>query len=343
MSGASPSRPTARRRLARGFTLVELLVTLVISSVVVSAAVTGIVALNDHAILTKRRAELESEAKILTERFVSELQAVGGGSFRPWSVLTVVNNHDGTGSDELIIADIDDSLGECAIVDRPGSGAVFVLGNDDEGNCCLDQVGEAAWEGRVLMAVNGNGAMVKVMRSNNANSSNCHINFPSGFGGGPTDELDKLAGDPTDFVGGAIAAVRLRKYRVDHTKNELILEVDSDGDGTLEQHVVADRVYDLQVALGYDTDQDRDVEFNGTTADEFLFNAPGDEMGEGGLSGARESQLRLAQIGLIVGVPAGRHTLAAKALDGPTRTANGVLLRATHGRAFLRNLSLYDQ
>lgn len=337
MRGRSPSRPTARRREVRGFTLVELLVTLVISSVIVSAAVSGIVALNEQTILVKRRAELETEAKLLTEVLVSQLQGVGGGSLRPWSVINVRNNQGPYQSDEIILAELDSSLNECAIVARPGAGNVFRLGNDEDGNCCMSD--PAAWEGRVLMAVNGNGAIVRVLESNNANGANCQINFVPNAGAG----LDKLPGDDSEFVGGSLLAVQIRRYFVDAATKELVLEMDTNNDGTPERHVLADRVYDLQVALGYDTNQDRAVFSNGTAADEYLYNHPADVFGTGGLLDARDTQLRTVQVGLIMGVPFQGRNTQAKSLDGPVRSATGTLLRATHGRAFMRNLSLYDQ
>lgn len=343
MREPSRSPPTGRRRAPRGFTLVELMVTLVISSVVVSAAVSGVLLLSQQTLLLKRRAALESEAKLLTEMFVADLQAVGGGSLRPWSVVTVENDYDGQGSDRLVIAESDESLGECMIAKRPGKGAVLELASNEEDGCCLEHPSVEAWENRIIMAVNGNGTIVKVMRSNNGVAAACKLNFPKGYGGGNADELEKLAGDEADLEGGVITGVNVRKYRLNHATHELIMELDTDGDGELEDHVIADQVYDFQVALGYDTNQDRTVDFDGTGGDEFLYNHADDDWDKGGLAGVRHSQLRMVQVGLIVGEPFQGVTSSAQSLNGPVRTEANTLLRATHGRAFLRNLSLYDQ
>ncbi len=337
------SRSLATLGLARGFTLVELLVTLAISSVIISAAVSGIVALNKQVISLERRAALHTEAKLLTEYFVSDLQAAGGGSFRPWSMIHVDNDFNDSGSDRIVLAEVDEDLGECAIVGRSGSGANFTMSHPADGVCCLSVPSTTAWSNRTVMAVNKNGSIVKIMKSNNANASSCKINFPPGHGGSVADELAKLPGDDTDFVDGAIAVVRIKKVYVDHTTHQLILEEDADSDGTLETHVIADGVYDLQAALGYDEDSDRTIRDTNDTADEFLFNHPSDEMGTGGLTEAKVTDLRMIQIGLIVGVRMQGSNGSAQTFDGPVRTATDTLLSATQGRAFLRNLSLYDQ
>lgn len=335
--GAEPSDADApaRRGRAGGFSLIELLTAMAISTIVLTVAVSSVAFLNQQTISLKRRAELDREAKLLLEYLLADVQSAGSGSYRPWSMITVQNNVDG-GADRLILAEVDDELGECKIVNYPGSGAVFFM--DDSGGCCLANPSAGAWENRRLMAVNGNGSVVKVIVSNSVSTAACQVNFPSG-----AHALDKLAGSLSDFDGGSLAAVKLRTLRVDQANHQLILEEDLDSNGTTESHVIAEDVYDLQVALGYDANNDGKVASDATSNDEFLYNAAGDAMGSGGLADADVADLRMIQVALVVGarVPSANNSVTV--LDGPSRTSAGMLLRAAQGRVHFRNLSLYNQ
>jgi hypothetical protein len=149
--------------------------------------------------------------------------------------------------------------------------------------------------------------------------------------------------DPSAWTGGVIAVVSAKSIWVDTERDELKVLEDYDHDGTAEVRVLADRVVDLQAALGYDVSPwDWQITNSNDNEDEWLYNAPGDTIGENdgqGLAEARWDELRMVRVGLIVGIPV--QTAAAEGtcqiLNGPPRQRMGELLRSTVGTTSMRN------
>lgn len=130
--------------------------------------------------------------------------------------------------------------------------------------------------------------------------------------------------------------------------------------GTLASYVVDERilansVYDFQVALGYDVNFDNVVdESAGGAGDEWFGNAPTeitttDWVGDSGIEftsslipGAvkdvQQIRLRSAMVGVVMGLGArGRTRGAVSVLDGSGHQADGMIFRATTARAMFRN------
>jgi hypothetical protein len=109
-----------------------------------------------------------------------------------------------------------------------------------------------------------------------------------------------------------------------------------------ESQILSDNVFDLQFALGYDANGDGNLYEDDSVDDEWLGNHADDEMGAGGLADARFSQLRMVEVGFTVGAKVPQLPAApVQVMNGPPRSQAGYLLRATRGRAYMRNLNIF--
>jgi prepilin-type N-terminal cleavage/methylation domain-containing protein len=325
-----------RRRAPRGVTLIELMVATTIAGIVIAGAVSSVATIQRFVVEAGRSAELDGEAKLLVDYLVASSQGLGGGAIRPWVVVNVDDNWDAANmTDRVTIVEIDDSLGECTIESHPGHGAVFTF---DASDCCID----STWDGREVIATSPNGNFFMTLTVGTATSTpgNCQGNFPPGLTN--LTGFDRLPGTDTDMVGGAIVLGKVSRFFLDSTRHVLVMEKDTDGDGVMEQIDLADSVYDFQAALGYDPDRNGIIVEDGTTADEWLFNAPADALGSGGLVTATGADLRMINYGVAMGVKTTLTANTVQILNGSPKTAPGIFLRGTHGAAMFRNLALFD-
>ena len=323
----------------RAFSLIELMVATAIAAIVTTAAVTSVIGVTRSLGQTREVAIVDDQAKQLTEFFVAAVQGAGGKGIRPWAGVQVINST--TDSDVLILIRADPAVPECAIVGRPGSGAVVELTKDAATDtiCC----NTALFANRRLTIVTPDGNQWGVAVSNNSNQSSCRVNFPPGGGGVAVDaSISKMPSNEDNFVGGLLIAATVERWFRD-SQNRLIRESDVDNDGVIsasERIVAAEDVFDFQVALGYDADGDGIVLDDNGADDEWFGNAAGDTRASGRLEDVPVDRLRMLQIAVIVG---GRDadavgTATKQVLDGPARSATKTVLRPAVGRAFLRNL-----
>lgn len=342
-------RPGAAER-PRGFTLIELVTASAIASVILAAATASVVAVHKATKQAERRAWLDSETKLLTEYMLSRLQPVGGGGLRPWSAVTVTDNWDGSGTDRITFLEIDTSFAECIIENVPGSGVVMRF---PTGGCCLQS--SAAADGRQVVATSQNGANTRQLQVGNATVSagTCQANFPPGV----NTELNHGNGSDGDlsvFTGGTVHVVTTKRIYLNTTTHQLLLEAEDSDDGTPTVTVLADEIYDFQVAMGYDAGiADGDITDTSTNTDEWLYNTVGEvsftydsstSQWSGGITDADPTDLRMMAVGIAMGVKARENFNAVKLLNGPVVSGAtfGRYLRGTIGRVTLRNLALFD-
>jgi hypothetical protein len=151
----------------------------------------------------------------------------------------------------------------------------------------------------------------------------------------------------TRFNNGSVLLVKTRRFWLDigdvnDTSTHLLKMEQTVSDGTLTEMVLADRVRDFQVALGYDVDpRNGKVEIDGTTSDEWLFNASGDALGSGGLSGGLKEDLRRIAIGVAVSTPTkAKGGNSVQLLDGdvlthPDQFFRGAVVYLTFRNSFI--------
>lgn len=340
----SPSGPS--QRAPSGFSLLELMVALSISGLVITVATSAVLSIQRSIASTRASAQVDEEAKMLAEHLVSVTRNVGGSLLRPWNAIEVENDcaaadgfPDCDGSDRLTLIDYDPEVGNCALIAKSGS-KLLVESVDTDGDliadtCCLDTLDLALWQDRSAQIIDKTGVWerVKLKKKGAVDGHACAIEFSV-----KKKKLEAL-------VGARLAATTERTYYLRRDMHTLHEYVDTNQNDVLdpeETRVVADQVYDLQVALGYDTDNDGQVRDTNGTDDEWQFNAPGSDTP----AGWSERNLRMIAVGVVVGnrVPTSPGTTlpSLRVLDGAPVSAPRTLLRSSLARVYFRNNYIFQ-
>jgi prepilin-type N-terminal cleavage/methylation domain-containing protein len=357
----------------RGFSLIEVAVSIAMVGIVVTVAASVMVHLNRSLRIQSARMVADEEAKLVAEWLVFELRGLGGDALRPWEGVAVHSGADATAcaavddvpacddSDRLLVTIVDPTLGSCSLTGSNGANLLARLADAPplgDGNgilsspqdaCCLDVLagavaGTSPWQNINAIAIDSARGVhpVKLQNRTSSGGENCAINVPGGLPTLPTG---------VTFDGGSLISATQRLYfrsPVDDAtkglrRNALYEFSDANFDGLFdagELVLIADNVLDLQVALGHDRDNDGHVVEQSTTSDEWQGNASGDVL-PGTVSA---DSLRMIGVGVMVAtlVPLGEAPTSAQLFDGPLRTVNGAQVRATITRAFMRNIFLFD-
>jgi prepilin-type N-terminal cleavage/methylation domain-containing protein len=77
-------------------------------------------------------------------------------------------------------------------------------------------------------------------------------------------------------AGSLVVRAKVSRFYIDDVAGTPTLMMDPDGDGSAAAEPLAEGVEDLQVAVGVDVDGDGEVTEDGTTTDEWFYNADGD-------------------------------------------------------------------
>lgn len=320
-----------------GLSLPELLVSLAVSMLVLSLAMQSLNQMTRHLVELERGGDASDEAKQLNEYLASALMATGGGPIRPWAALKVTDNYADTGADRITFAELESHFTQCTI--QSVSGAVVTL--DKTAGCCLTQ----SMLKRQVLLISGaadNNAHWENKRIDAVDLVNCRVTASAGF----ATALNVLPASTTAWAEGVLQVVTVHTLWVNTQAHFLMVDEDFDADGTLDSRIVADRVLDLQAALGFDTSPwDWHMNDLGNTSDEWLYNASGDTFGLGdgqGLANATLEDLRMIRFGVIIGAPTGtaRSYSPVQLLNGPPRSLPGWILRSFIGVTGLRNYDI---
>ena len=332
----------------RAFTMVEMLVSLAIASIITAVGTTAVVSLYRQTVEMRRSIALHEEGKILMEAILPELQAAGGDSVRPHMAISVQQGAAGA-SDVLTIQQLAETSQSCPIQSKSGVNLIAEVAGQP---CCLAPL---VGTGDYITLVSTSGNLWVTLLPAAINVSACKLQASAANIVAPQSQLlpptATAATSPSDING--IDAVEFENAKLSvmySTKiyrtadDQLVREDALDDTGHGFVRILADRVYDFQVALGYDVpDADGVIQDFNNTNDEVLGNATGDALGSDGLLNATDADLRTVKVGIVHGVP-----LQAKApnrvrvLDGALVFRDKTLLRATTGTASFRNLFIFQ-
>jgi prepilin-type N-terminal cleavage/methylation domain-containing protein len=307
--------------MRRGFTLVEAMVTMAIAGIVTTAAA-GAMAMIMRSVQNTRIGVTVTSNLVNTVQFLSKDIENAGGQGLPTQAGIMVENdtcpaRDGmpacNGTDRVTIATAMPELPVCAT--RAGSRPNALSFQYVQGGCCFpSNIGGNAVTG-VAMLTGPNQIFRPVQVTGIANAvceftvadavpNSLYLNSPI-----VSDHASFAGDDFTPFVDGTATLVLLRTYYLDTATHEL--RVRHGVGASAQTALVADQIFDLQVALGVDVDDDGRVAEN-----EWAFR--------GGLGVATSPfQTRLlppreVMVSVVQGVPA---SLRPDAVESPLRAA----------------------
>lgn len=325
-------------------TLVEVLVslTLLVSLVIGTFAIYSFVLKSTQR--NEASARLDADSQYLTEYLASKIEGIGGGATRPWAAIWVEDQcasrgglPDCAGSDRLSIAEIDNTLPECDILDFPAANQIHVA--SVSGTCCLT----AAYQNRQVVVNQGPFHIQQYLT--NVQTGPCTADISSGQAGAG---INNPPGALAQWAGGRMSVVKLTTYFRDAATSELKSFVDANNDVVLdagEVSVLADHLVDLQFALGFDSNpRDGKITDSGDQNDEWLYNITHaqEALGAGGLTGADKRDFRMVAIGITLGMTAPDVSQApVSILNGLGYTIPGKQLRKSLARVRVRSLDLF--
>lgn len=328
--------------------MVEMLVSLAIASIITAVGTTAVVSLYRQTVEMRKSIALHEEGKILMEAILPELQAAGGDSVRPHMAVSVQQGAGGA-SDVLSIQQLAEASQSCPIQSKSGVNLIAEVPGQP---CCLaplvgsgDYVTLVSTSGNLWVtllpsAINLAGCKLQASGANIV-SNQSQLLPPTATAATSPSDINGI--DAVEFENAKLSVMYSTKiYR--NNDNQLVREdaLDSAGHGFVR--ILADRVYDFQVALGYDApDADGVINDFGNTNDEIMGNAAGDALGSDGLLNATDADLRTVWVGIVHGIPLqNKSPNRVRVLDGSLIFKDKTLLRATTGAASFRNLFIFQ-
>ena len=357
---------------ARGFSLMEAMSALAIAGVIIGGSTGAVMNINRLIADTSKRTAAWDEAKRLEEFLIARTQGAGGGALRPHASVFVENAGGAAppaippstggmgcraitglpvctaadqGADRLTLMEQVTNFPQCPVTGTSGVNLDIGAGASA---CCLNDAagGAASWDGVQALLVGNNGLVASVrLNSPNVSGPNCKVVAPPGQGAGVLPTALAAVGV------GTLVVVTASTIFVDGPAHTLSQWSDTNGNGSAEIGeitLIHDRVYDLQMAMGYDglPENGAVVDAN-SSSDEFLFNHASDATmpGNGNFVTVTTPQLRILQIAVAVGTPSqisGGNSVQLLNRSAPI-SFPGVYLTQTASKAFMRNLNLFTQ
>ena len=318
----------------------EMMVAMSMAGIIGAAAIGAGMMLNRSMVDTRRRAVVWDEAKRVEEALLSKVQEAGGDPMASFQSIFVEDN---------CAADPTRLLPACAGADRitivsakAGSPvcAVEVNGANlmgTESPCCIT----GAMTGPAIF-VRADGVAI-TLSLHSPNTSSCQVGAPPGQG----NPVPPALGGTGTKGHLALTTVETLFPRLKGAgEYELIQWIDTGAPGNgradgAELRLIADRIYDFQLALGYDGNpEDGEVLDANSSTDEWIGNA--EAVGASLPSPLVASQLRMIDIAVAVGTPAQMFTNQPVQLLNRSAPINptGIYLAATRGQVAFRNLNI---
>jgi prepilin-type N-terminal cleavage/methylation domain-containing protein len=352
--------------MRRGFSLIEVAVASAMAGIIGVAAIAAFAGLNRQLVRLQSESVASDNAKSLVDLAVTDLQGVGGGPIRPWMALWVENGADSASTrpaaataaalrtarflppppatgvlpDRVTFASLIAEAPSCEVTSiDPTTVASTGIGPA----CCLrNLVAAGNIKGRPgrAHAYAIDGADHRQISLSSVDAAACTAIWEAG----PLAPIDDNPGNLAALVGGTIVAADIKTIFLGRNHDLLVFgEKDGFNGGNVvllpgEVSRIASDIYDFQVQVGYDSDQNGRIVDTGTTTDEWLFNATGDTP-----ASFDPEAIRMIAIGVIVGVPLTDpdYISSAQVVGGNLITASRLHLRGAMGKAALRNLFIF--
>ena len=332
-------------KTSRGFTLVEVMIAVGISSILAVATMSLIAWGMESQNTTKMHAEMSADLLLMHDYFARVIPNGGGQSLGLWSSFWAENNcaapdvfPDCNGSDRLSIINATTEL-SCRVVSWTTVGINTVFTLDASGGCCLNTV--PLNNSQVLMTNNGSFSQ---RYASLANPAACTVVLEPG----PMAGHDFNATPPTaDWTNALITPVAVSTYYLNSATNEFfVANYRNNGTGATDKEVLAmaDQVLDFQISLGFDMNPtDGELLDSQDNTDEWLYNVAGESFGAGLFTENTRSTFKAITIGLIMAARGKGRPAGKLILDGPERKPGPEWIhQSTQTIYHLRNTSTFQ-
>ncbi|HUQ04878.1 MAG TPA: prepilin-type N-terminal cleavage/methylation domain-containing protein [Kofleriaceae bacterium] len=258
-----------RRRAMAGFTMIELLISLVLVAVVVGLMMQVAVVMLSGFKEQREALELSRNARAGIELLTESVRNASAG-------VTSGNVLDAVGCNPVVgisVTNYDNQPDEIEMIYASG-GIVTSARNDVTSSTTTLTVVNASGILPGDFVIVANGTEGRLLPITNVGSAGVTTDLTT-----QTNRCTATAPMPSSgFAAGALV-VRARYARLAvevDTDGVPMLTVDPDGDGVLPSEILAEGVEDMQIAIGVDLDGDSAILDLGDNTDEWFYNAPGD-------------------------------------------------------------------
>lgn len=173
---------------------------------------------------------------------------------------------------------------------------------------------------------------------------------------GPMAANDNVNDSTYNWAGAMVVPIHIDAFYLDtenSTFNRYVYTDLSEGPNDGKVQVLADRVFDFQVALGFDFLPADGVVVDETSAnDEWLYNHVNDSLTAApfvyqsdSIPGLPKNSLRMIAVGWVIGAPGGGSSSGAtqaSVLNGPVRSRPGFVLQAGVAKLGARSVYVFD-
>jgi hypothetical protein len=322
------------------------MIALAINSIVILSVVTIVSSSMLAGKSAENRQELATDFGLLQNYFAREIPNAGGMSLPADSAFWIENNCGPrgsylgcAGSDRLSVATSD--IGPvCTIQAWDPIGLMASFPFDKLNPCCLTATD--ILHKQVMFA---SGYDFRQLWVTDVDPVTCVAKFIKG----PMATHDNT-GAAYVWKSGLVIPISIDTFYLDTTNNYLKRFVYSTQGATPDEGtslILADRVLDFQVMLGYDLNSDGTITDDGTATDEWLYNfggSPIESPTTGVFFNMPKNILRMVGVGWVIGAPgAGKSGLTkASILDGPIRQKAGYVLQSGAAKFGVRSVYLFN-
>jgi len=339
----------------QGFTMVEILIAMGIATFLIAGAMTAHVSNLSFYKTTESRSTLYQDSLLLIDFLRLELMSAGGGGVRAWMGLWVEDNCLArlpfpacNGSDRITISSLSVPVQECAITGQV-TPTTLQIAFTSPGVCCLQPqaANELSYAGKQVMVTLGDYYAQSFVTGVDLNT--CRLTVANGQAAGYNRP------HPTpDYSNGTVSMMTVQTVYLDTVTRMLKRFIDANNNGVMDANedvILADGVFDIQFALGYDFNVPDGNVLDSADGqnDEWLYNntaGPPEIWGVGVFAPpVVRSQLLAVQVSAIMGsdeAEGNTPTGPRQVLNGPARSLAGWMMMDETARLSPRNAYIFQ-
>lgn len=342
------NKPAKPQWSCRGFSLLELMVSIGIMSIVFSFASQQVVMINKLSRKIENKVQTHEDATLTTQYLANQLREAGGANLRPYMAIWLEDNcagRDGLpscdGSDRVTLNQVDNSIDACPVTIAENPARLHF--NNVNSRCCSSDV-----HNKQIVVIKDSAFSYYYVKTvhENAPTNECWIDVEEGQSYG----LNNINPMPafTGWSNSTMLLVDAKTIFVDRETKELKLFTDLNNNQEPEEDeiiLLSDQITDMQVILGYDAaPQNGTIDNTNDENDEWLYNysTVNEALGAGGLTDATVQDLRMAGIGVISESFLSNANGSAQLFNGPNRENANAQMEVMQTRIYFRSTLIFN-